>query len=299
MWPLLIERSEYINMHAYSDLLGEDGPFAQQLPGFSVRPPQQQLADAVGDTLTHFGKLIAEAGTGIGKTYAYLVPALLAHKRVIISTGTRHLQDQLYQRDLPAVRNVLGMPVRVAILKGRANYLCLHRLQLAEQQQTTGRKKANKELTLIRRWAGRTKSGEIGELAEIAESSSVWPLVTSNVENCLGAQCPQYADCHVVKARRSAQEADIVVINHHLLLADLLLKEEGFGELLPGADAIIIDEAHQLPEVATRYFSENLSSRQILDLCRDGVSEYYKAAGDRPGFIDQAQALEKSARDAR
>jgi ATP-dependent DNA helicase DinG len=272
----------------YADLLGAAGPFAEQLAGFAVRDQQQQLATEVGATLDSGEVLVAEAGTGTGKTFAYLVPALMSGKRVLISTGTKTLQDQLFHRDLPAVRDTLGMPVKVALLKGRANYLCRHRLSLLTHsaQGLFDSREGVRELERIRAWSAETRSGEIAELPAVSESSPIWPQVTSTADNCLGQDCPEYSRCHVLEARRRAQEADMVIINHHLLLADMLLKEEGFGALLPGVDAVIVDEAHQLPEIATQYFGSNLSSRQCGELLQDVRKEYSEAAGDMPEFVN-------------
>ncbi|MGB5470991.1 MAG: ATP-dependent DNA helicase, partial [Woeseiaceae bacterium] len=200
-----------------------------------------------------------EAGTGTGKTFAYLLPALLSGRKTIISTGTKALQDQLYHRDLPLISKAVGRPVTTALLKGRANYLCLHRLD----QVTEAANALAGDLKEVREWRHRTDSGDRAELIDVAEDSPVWPLVTSTAENCLGQKCPEYSKCHVVKARRAAQEADLVVVNHHLLLADLAMKEEGFVEFLPGAEAIIIDEAHQLPDLAVQFFGVSLGSREL------------------------------------
>jgi ATP-dependent DNA helicase DinG len=259
---------------------------------------QQQLAEEVATAIAGEGTLVCEAGTGTGKTYAYLVPALLSGKRVIISTGTKNLQDQLFHRDLPLVREALRVPVHVALLKGRSNYLCLHRLQQAiAAGQGTATQQA--ELQAVQAWAGRTASGDIAELAEVPEDAPVWPLVTSTVENCLRQECPLYDDCHVVKARREAQTAEVVVVNHHLFLADLALKEQGFGEVLPGAEAVIFDEAHQLPEVATQFFGSAFSSRQLIELAKDTVQAQLSEAGDTPALRDQTYRLEKTVRDLR
>lgn len=277
-----------------SALLGADGPFARELPNFSPRDTQQRMADAVAEAIEDGGTLVAEAGTGTGKTFAYLVPALLSGKRVIISTGTRNLQDQLFHRDLPRVRSVLGAKIDAALLKGRANYLCLYRLeQTAQDGQFKSRAQAH-DLQTIRAWRSRTKSGDRAELAEVPEASPLWPRVTSTTENCLGAECPFYDDCFVVKARRRAQEADIVVVNHHLLFADLALKQEGFGEILPGAHAFILDEAHQIPELAGQFFSVSISARQLNELANDSLVE---CAG-QPGALSVLQPALDGLNDA-
>ncbi|MFZ1390070.1 MAG: ATP-dependent DNA helicase, partial [Dokdonella sp.] len=223
--------------------------------------------------------LIAEAGTGTGKTFAYLVPAMMSGKRVIISTGTKALQDQLFHRDLPRVRSVLGARLSAALLKGRANYLCLHRLEQARQEGRFASREQVAQLHAIHAWSSATASGDRAELAELPEDSPLWPRVTSTTENCLGSDCPFFSDCFVVKARRAAQEADIVVVNHHLLFADLAIKQEGFGEILPGAHAFILDEAHQVPELAGQFFSITLTARQLTELATDTLAECASASG--------------------
>lgn len=271
----MVVRSPEIVPHDIGDLFAADGPLAAAIPGFSVRAEQVSMAEVVADALVRGRRCVIEAGTGIGKTFAYLVPILFAAKRVIVSTGTRTLQDQLFHRDLPMVTRALGRPVHVAILKGRANYLCLHRLELAERDiaTTTRRRDQIKALNLVRRWSHTTKRGDIGELSALSEDDPIWQAVTSTRENCIGVDCPVFQRCHVVAARREAQAADVVVVNHYLLMADLLLKEQGFGDLLPGADAIVIDEAHQLPEVAEQFLGFAVSARQIQNLCRDVTVE--------------------------
>jgi ATP-dependent DNA helicase DinG len=264
-----------VSPHEIAELFAADGPLAAAIPGFSVRAEQVAMAEVIADALAQAQRCVIEAGTGIGKTFAYLVPALFAGKRVIVSTGTRTLQDQLFHRDLPMVTRALGRPVHVAILKGRANYLCLHRLELTERDiaTTTRRRDQLATLNLIRRWSHTTQRGDIGELSAVSESEPLWQSVTSTRENCIGVDCPVFQRCHVVAARREAQAADVVVVNHYLLMADLLLKEQGFGDLLPGADAIVIDEAHQLPEVAEQFLGFAVTARQIQNLCRDVAIE--------------------------
>lgn len=260
---------------SYDDLFGAEGPLARAISGFATRNEQIAMANHVHRALHRGGKLIVEAGTGTGKTFAYLAPALLSARRVVVSTGTRTLQDQLFHRDLPSIAKALGRPVRVALLKGRANYLCVHRLELAEQQAISRglRREVAVALPKVRAWSGLTTKGDIAEARHLSETHPVWPWVTSTRDNCLGPDCQQFDRCHVVNARRQAQEADVIVVNHHLLLADLVLKEEGFGDLLPGADAIIIDEAHQFPEVASNFLGFTVSTRQLQALTRDLASE--------------------------
>jgi ATP-dependent DNA helicase DinG len=257
---------------AVAALFDTDGPLAYSIPGFATRKEQVAMADLVARALVDKGHYFIEAGTGVGKTFAYLVPALFSHRRVIVSTGTRTLQDQLFHRDLPVVARALGIPVRTAILKGRANYLCLHRLDLVERELATSGARSRQSLQLlnrIRRWSHTTVNGDIGELSEQDSHEPLWQAVTSTRENCLGSECPSFQRCHVMAARREAQAADVVVVNHHLLMADLQLKEHGFGDLLPGADAVVIDEAHQLPDVAAQFFGVTFSTRQLQQVCRD------------------------------
>ena len=286
-------------MTDYAEIFGPEGWLATRIDGFSHRPQQQEMAAAIGRILQQRGSLVCEAGTGTGKTFAYLVPALMSGLKVIISTGTKNLQDQLFHRDLPRVRESLASPVSTALLKGRANYLCLHRLDntLVEDIRLTREELA--QLSEIRDWSAATTSGDIAEMSSIPEDASIWPVVTSTTDNCLGQECPAYSKCHLAEARKRAQEADLVVINHHLLCADLALKEEGFGELLPGADCFILDEAHQLPEVASNFFGASLSGRQLQELARDTLVEVHKGAKDVPALIERAEALKKSAGDLR
>ncbi|HEU4530062.1 MAG TPA: ATP-dependent DNA helicase, partial [Steroidobacteraceae bacterium] len=238
------------------------------------------MARAVGEALERRESLVVEAGTGTGKTFAYLVPALLSGRHTIISTGTRTLQDQLFNRDLPALSAALGRPVSVALLKGRANYLCRHRLVLARASPELplgdcGRESgsASRMLARIERWSLSTRTGDVSELSGIPEAHPLWGAVTSTRENCLGLACAEYARCHVVAARRAALAADVVVVNHHLLLADFALKQEGFGDLLPGTEAVILDEAHQIPDVAAQFFGASFSGRQLQAFVRDAQAE--------------------------
>ncbi len=264
----------------YREIFGAEGPLARVLPGYSFRPEQAAMAKAVARALANREPLLVEAGTGTGKTFAYLVPAMLSGRSAIISTGTRTLQDQLFRRDVPMLAQALGMPLKIALLKGRSNYLCRHRLDLASHQGSLldGERGAARTLGRVMRWASTTKSGDLAELADLPEQSPLWPSITSTRDNCIGQECRQFSRCHVMEARRAAQAADVVIVNHHLLLADLALKDEGFGDLLPGADAIILDEAHQVPETAAQFFGKSWSARQAELLARDAAAEL-KAAG--------------------
>jgi ATP-dependent DNA helicase DinG len=269
-------------------VFGPQGPLARVIPGYAYRPEQSAMAAAVGRALALDEALIVEAGTGTGKTFAYLVPALLSGRSVIISTGTRTLQDQLFRRDVPTLARALGAPVKMALLKGRANYLCRHRLELTLQQRSLFKpaRGTARLLARVSRWAAVTKTGDLAELTDLPEQSPVWPTITSTRENCLGQECAQYARCHVVEARRAAQAADIVVVNHHLLLADLALKDEGFGDLLPGADAVILDEAHQIPDIAAQFFGQSWAVRAVQYLLKDIAAEVQAAAVHSPAVAD-------------
>jgi len=281
-----------------ADLLGAHGPFARGVPGFRPRDAQRRMARAVADAIAERRVLVCEAGTGIGKTFAYLVPALLSGRRVLVSTGTRHLQDQIQQHDLPTVRDALGAPASVAVLKGRANYLCLHRHAQFEVEGRLSKRGEVAELAAVRDWLPSTTSGDLAEVAALAEDSALLPRITSSADNCLGSRCDRFGECFVVKARRKAQEADMVVVNHHLLLSDIVLKEEGFGALLPDVDAVIVDEAHQLPDLAAQFFGVSFASRQATRLVEDVRSELAGAATD-PALARPLAALEPALREAR
>ena len=279
--------------------LDAGGPLAASLPGFVPRASQQTLSAAIADAIEGRDTLLAEAGTGTGKTYAYLVPALLSGARTIVSTGTRALQDQLFHRDLPAVRDALGTGLRAALLKGRANYLCLHRLELAKGEPRLSGPGHAALFQRIVAWAGRTRMGDLAEIEALPEGSPLVPMVTSTVDNCLGGDCPFWNECFVVQARQRAQAADLVVVNHHLLLADLALKQEGFGEILPGAEAFVVDEAHQLPELAAQFFGESLGARPLVELARDALAECKDVPGSLVTLQAPVQALEQSVRALR
>src|ERR1700729_3224579 len=275
----------------YKEIFTLGGPLARAIPHYAYRPEQAVMAKAVGAALARLEPLIVEAGTGTGKTFAYLIPALLSGRSVIISTGTRTLQDQLFRRDVPMLAKALGLPVKIALLKGRTNYLCRHRLDLATQQGSllAPERHVARLLARVSRWAATTKTGDLAELTDLPEQSPVWPSITSTRENCLGQECAQFSRCHVFDARRNAQAADIVVVNHHLLLADLALKDEGFGDLLPGAEAVILDEAHQIPDIAAQFFGQSWSGRATQFLLRDTAAEL-EAAGVRAPAIAELLA---------
>jgi ATP-dependent DNA helicase DinG len=266
------------------ELFDAHGPLGRALPDFRRREPQARMALRIGRALQEREQLVIEAGTGTGKTFAYLVPALLCGGRVIISTGTRTLQDQLYAKDLPLVAAALGRPARVAILKGRSNYLCRSRLARATQQLTLRARGIDPGwLARIERWGRVTRTGDLAELPGFSDTHALWPEITSTRDNCLGTQCEEFSRCHVAAARRAAQECDVVIVNHHLLLADLALKEEGFGDILGSADAIILDEAHQLPDLATVFFGADIGSRRVehlLEALGPGAGAAAQSGGD-------------------
>ncbi|WP_271459690.1 ATP-dependent DNA helicase [Pantoea leporis] len=282
-----------------ADDFAADGALAQAIPGFKPREAQRQMAKAVTEAVKTGGELVVEAGTGTGKTYAYLAPALRAKKKVIVSTGSKALQDQLYNRDLPTIARALKFSGKTALLKGRSNYLCLERL---EQQNQTGGDlsvQALGDLISVRGWSSETTDGDVSSCNGVAEDSPIWPFVTSTNDNCLGSDCPLYKDCFVVKARKKAMDADVVVVNHHLFLADLVVKEGGFGELIPEADVMIFDEAHQLPDIASQYFGQQLSSRQLQDLAKDIIIAYRTEVRDVQQLQKSADRLAQCAQDFR
>lgn len=279
------------------EVLGGEGPLADHLPGFAPREEQLELAEAIESNIAGNAMLVAEAGTGIGKTLSYLVPVALSGQRTIISTGTKNLQDQLFFRDLPVVAAAIGAGLKSALLKGRANYLCLYRMELARESGELPSKAAVHELQAVHGWSGHTEDGDLSNFREITDESGLWPFVTSTAENCLGADCPSFEECFVAKARKQAQDADIVVVNHHLLFADMAIKQSGFGEVLPGASVFVIDEAHQAPDIASQFFSSSISARQVSELCRDVLAEAGELSGAlgtvRQPVLDCQQALKE------
>ena len=257
------------------------------------------MAEAIARTIAGRGRLIAEAGTGTGKTFAYLVPALLDGGKVIISTGTKTLQDQLYERDVPMVRDALRVPATIALLKGRANYVCLHHLERTAREGRLPSRDDARHLPKIIEFARASRRGDRGELADVPEHASIWPLVTSTRENCLGSQCSFHRDCFVMKARKEALEADVVIVNHHLFFADVMLRDEGLAELLPACNTVILDEAHQLPDTATLFFGEQTSGGQLNDLARDVEVLARTQLADVAGLDDVAAALQPAVRKLR
>lgn len=281
------------------DFFSPQGPLAAVIDGYRPRTAQLEMARAVTERIVRKESLVIEAGTGTGKTLAYLVPILLRKGKAIVSTGTKGLQDQLFSRDIPLVLGAMGIQRHVALLKGRANYVCPYRLELNAEEGRFLTRETALHFQAVKRWAARTSTGDIAELREIPEDAAVWPWVTSTVDNCLGQDCSFYRDCPLMKARQAAGDADLVVINHHLFFADAALRREGIADLLPEVDAIIFDEAHQLPEVAATFFGQSLSSRQLTDLCGDVVTEASGVAADVKGLVELTDAVNKAAADLR
>ena len=279
--------------------LGPGGALALADPGFVEREPQIQLADAMARAIADRATLVAEAGTGVGKTFAYLVPLLLSGGRALVSTATKSLQDQLFLRDLPRLRDALGLPVRIALLKGRSSYLCLHRLQQARETGSLPDRFAVRALARVETWAVATQTGDLAEIDGLDDRSPVIPLVTSTRDNCLGSECPQFRDCHVVKARRDAMAADLVVVNHHLFFADLSLRDSGVAELLPTVDAAVFDEAHQLVETGLQFLGTVLSTNQVIDFGRDLLAAGLGHARGLADWQSLADGLDRTARELR
>ncbi len=286
-------------MHDLERVFGEAGLLANSLPGFRVRPSQEELAQSIQRAISTGSSLIAEAGTGTGKTFAYLVPALLSQGKVLVSTGTRTLQDQLFYRDIPLLRKLLQVPVTVALLKGRSNYVCLHRLEEARLSGRFHDRAEAEQLQQVAAFVQSSPRGDVAELTSVPENSGIWGQVTSTRENCLGQACPQHAKCFLMLARKEALQADLVVINHHLFFADVVLRDEGAGEILPQCNTVILDEAHQLPETATNFFGQSLSTHHLIELGRDAETAALDAAVEFADISEAAIALEKSARDLR
>lgn len=281
--------------HAFS----ESGTLSKNINGFRPRQAQLDMAQAVGRAIHFAENAVIEAGTGTGKTFAYLVPALLSGKKTIVSTGSKNLQDQLFNRDLPTIQKALKYSGKVALLKGRANYLCLERLDQLIAMGVLGDKSVLTDLTKVRKWQTGTATGDLSECIAIAEDSPILPQLVSTTDSCLGSDCPNYKECYVVQARRRAMDADVVVVNHHLFCADMAVKESGFGELIPEAELIIFDEAHQLPDIASQYFGQSLTSRQLFDICKDCNIVYRSELKDLAQLGKVADHLQKVVQDFR
>ena len=275
------------------------GALAGQVPSFRARSQQVEMAQAIAQAITENKQLIVEAGTGTGKTFAYLVPAILKGGKVIISTGTKNLQDQLFQRDLPTVRDALKAPVSIALLKGRSNYVCHNHLERTQSEGRFTTREDARHLAKIVKYAKTTQSGDKSGVSNVPENAPIWMQVTSTRENCLGQECPHHKDCFVLKARKDAMGADLVVVNHHLFFADVMLRDEGLAELLPACNTVIFDEAHQLPETASLFFGDNISTSQVIELARDARLEAAISANDFAALPIATDALDKAARDVR
>ena len=275
------------------------GTLSEAIAGYHPRQQQLEMALAIGDAIANNTQLVAEAGTGTGKTFAYLVPALLSGGKVIISTGTKNLQDQLYTRDLPNVRDALKVPVTVSMLKGRANYVCHHHLERASNEGRFVSREDAKYVHLIKTFIENSSTGDKSELTSVPENATIWPSVTSTRDNCMGADCSFYKECFVMEARKRALAADVVVVNHHLFFADVMLRDEGVAELLPSANTVIFDEAHQLPEVAGLFFGEDVSTSQVIELTRDALAAQMVLAKDCIALAEAIPKLEKATKDFR
>ncbi len=286
-------------MSNLSRFFSPEGALAESIEGFKSRSTQIDMAETIAKAIENEQNLIAEAGTGTGKTFAYLAPALLSGKKVVISTGTKNLQDQLYNKDLPLIRKALKIPFIAALLKGRSNYLCRYRLQNAIDSTLGFGKEEAVALAKIKSWANRTQSGDVSEMTDVNEGDPAWSWATSTADNCLGQDCPDYNECFLVKARKQAQEADLLVVNHHLLCADWSIRDGGFGELLPKAEVVIVDEAHQLAETASNFLGTHVGGKQLIDLANDTLMEYFKDATDLPELRTACEELEGEVKDLR
>jgi len=281
------------------EIFSGEGALARAVDGFRVREGQLEMARAVAAAIAGNSVLVAEAGTGTGKTFAYLVPALLSGGKVIISTGTKTLQDQLFGRDIQVVRKALKVPVTVAVLKGRANYVCHYYVERAQNEGRFPTRDDARYLPIIANFAKNSATGDKSDLPAVPENAAIWSYVTSTRENCLGSDCAHYSKCFVMEARKQALAADVVVVNHHLFFADVVLRDEGVSELLPASNTIIFDEAHQLPETASLFFGQTVSTSQLIELARDTRIEAAASAKDFAPLPEATQALDKATRDLR
>lgn len=279
---------------AVAQAFADDGPLARALPAFEPRDGQRTMAEAIAGTLSEGGVLLAEAGTGTGKTMAYLVPAILSGYRVLVSTGTKNLQDQIFSKDIPALRQALGVPFTATRMKGRANYLCLHRFETyRSRQDVKGAHIASGDavfLPMVERWAAATETGDRAELSELPEDLGLWHEVSATAESCLGGDCPRHAECFVTRMRQQAVESDVVIVNHHLLCADAAVRESAYGEVIPSCPHLVVDEAHQLEDVATHYFGVAVSNHRVDDLIRDAERAAAIGGNDAPSHAARRAA---------
>lgn len=281
------------------DDFAENGLLAKAIDGFVAREPQRNMARKISESIKNQTSLVVEAGTGTGKTFAYLVPALRSDKKVIISTGSKNLQEQLFSKDLPIIKKALDYTGKISLLKGRANYLCLERLYHQYAAAGDLDKGLRVDLARVKNWSIKTKDGDISKCTTVTEDNAIWPILTSTNDSCLGSDCEHYNDCYVVKARKRAMNADVVVVNHHLFLADVVVKDTGFGELIPKAEVMIFDEAHQLPDLACHYFGQQLTSRQLFDLAKEISLTYRTEVKDMSQLQQCADKLQKCTQDLR
>jgi ATP-dependent DNA helicase DinG len=277
----------------------QSGILAKVLTGYLPRQAQIDMAVGVETAIEQQSSLIVEAGTGTGKTFAYLLPSLLSEKKVIISTGTKNLQEQLFHKDIPLIRRAMATNAQIALLKGRSNYLCTYRLALYVKERGQLDAAMLADFVKVRTWAASTRSGDIGEIVDVAEDSGIFPYITSTTDNCLAKDCPNFDDCYLIDARKKAIDADVVVVNHHLFFADMALKDTGFGELIPKADVVVFDEAHQIPDIASEYFGEAFSTRQVLDLCSDVIQIYKTSLTDVKQLGRAAEKCQRTAQEFR
>ena len=302
---MTVESQTSAVIKSIQNAFSEQGALANAIEGFSPRQAQTDMAIDVGCAIEQQSALIVEAGTGTGKTFAYLIPTFLAansaeaSKKIIISTGTKNLQEQLFHKDIPLIKKALKSNLHVALLKGRANYLCSYRLD--QYQETRGQLDAQTltDLVKVKSWSNTTHTGDIGELVNVTEDSAVFPFVTSTLDNCLAKDCPNIEHCYLVKARQRAIDADLVVVNHHLFFADMALKDTGFGELIPKAQVMIFDEAHQIADIASEYFGQTFSTRQLVDLCSDVLQVYRMTLTDVKQLGKAAEKLQKTSQEFR
>ncbi|MGQ0286271.1 ATP-dependent DNA helicase [Pasteurellaceae bacterium 22721_9_1] len=287
------------NQLKIAEVFSEKGTLSQYIKGFRPRTEQIEMAMVVEKSIKNNTALVIEAGTGTGKTFAYLAPTLLTNKKTIISTGSKNLQDQLFKRDLPEIKKALNYSGKIALLKGRANYLCLERLEQVKYTGLLGDKSILSDFSKLQKWHTYTETGDLSECEDLAEDSPILPQLVSTADSCLGSDCPHYADCYVALARKKALAADLVVVNHHLFCADMAVKENGFGELIPNAEVIIFDEAHQLPDIASQYFGQTFSSKQLFDLCKDMQIAYRMEVKDMKQLEVASDHLLKVVQDFR
>lgn len=289
----------FMDVKRAAHILGEEGAFAEKVDNFSVRESQVEMATAIEETIADGETLIAESGTGTGKTFAYLVPALLSGKKTLISTGTKHLQEQLFHRDIPMVLKNLELSSKVSLLKGRSNYLCLHRHQETRFSSRRLDKKQQSDIEAVSSWLPKTKTGDVADLNEVSEDSRIWPMVTSTIDNCHGQDCSYFEDCYVNKARKAALASDVVVVNHHLFFADKALKDDGFGALLPDVQTVVFDEAHQIPDIASNFLGSSFSSWQIIELMNDTRAAEMREKSLVSKLLITADELDKMTADYR